>query len=591
MRHVLQQLMSNTLDLCQQQGLLPSHKSIALPAPIIERTREKKFGDFSCNIALQLAKPLGKNPRDLAALLVEQLPSSPYVQSARVAGPGFINFFLTPEAQEAVVGVILKEKNGYGTSTRGAGTPVLLEFVSANPTGPLHVGHGRGAAYGSVLANLLECVGYKVSREYYVNDAGRQADILAVSVWLRYLESFGETFIFPEAAYKGDYIHDIAASLRQAHGEALRKPCHELFTSALSIDSPNEPVSHDKYIDTLIDQARRLLGTSAYLTVQQHSVHAILEDIRNDLTEFGVTFDTWYSERQLFEKEAIPHCLEQLKANHYLYEREGTLWFNSTAFDDDKDRVVQRRNGQTTYFASDIAYHADKLNRGAKKLINILGADHHGYVARLKAGIAAMGNDPHCLDVLLVQFAILYRGKERVSMSTRSGSFITLRELREEVGNDAARFFYVMRKCEQHLDFDLELAKSQSNENPVYYIQYAHARICSVQKQLQEKGFTWDENNGLEHLNQLTQPQERTLMDTLSRYPEVIEAAAESYEPHVLTTYLRECANHFHTYYNAHAFIVEEETLRNGRLCLINATRWVLYNGLSLLGISAPESM
>ncbi len=589
MKHILQQLMTKTLDQCQQQGLFTQEERTAMPSPSIERTREKQFGDFSCNIALQLAKPLGKNPRDLAAFFIEQLPSSPYIKSTEVAGPGFINFHLTAAAQEAVIETILTTKSDYGRSILGANTPVLLEFVSANPTGPLHVGHGRGAAYGSVLANLLSCVGYQVTREYYVNDAGRQADILAVSVWLRYLESFGETFAFPEAGYKGDYIHDIAASLRKNYGETLLWPCDKVFEAIASVAPEAESSLHDKHIDALIARAQSLLGDANYLHVQQHSVQAILEDIREDLTEFGVTFDSWYSERQLFEKEAIPQCLAQAK--EYLYEREGNVWFNSTAFGDDKDRVVQRRNGQTTYFASDIAYHADKIKRGAKKLINILGADHHGYVARLKAGIAALGNDPNCLDILLVQFAILYRGKERISMSTRSGSFITLRELREEVGNDATRFFYVMRKCEQHLDFDLELAKSQSNENPVYYIQYAHARICSVQKQLQEKAITWDENNGLENLSQLTETQERTLMDTLSRYPETIEAAAENYEPHLLTTYLRECANHFHSYYNAHAFIVEDERLRNARLCLIKATQWVLCNGLSLLGITAPESM
>ena len=591
MKHTLEQLMDKALNQCHQQGLFTTEERAAMATPTIERTREKKFGDFSCNIALQLAKSLSKNPRELAATLMEHVPSSPYVQSTQVAGPGFINFFLTPAAQEAAIPLILKEKNHYGHSAFGNGIPVLLEFVSANPTGPLHVGHGRGAAYGSVLANLLECVGYDVSREYYVNDAGRQADILTVSVWLRYLESFGETLVFPEAGYKGHYIHDIAANLRETYGEALHHPCSEAFKDIEVVSPEGESTDHDKQIDGLITRAQTLLGETGYLNVQQHSVDSILDDIRDDLTEFGVTFDNWYSERQLFQKKAIPHCLEQLKKNKHLYEGEGNLWFNSTAFGDDKDRVVQRRNGQTTYFASDIAYHADKLNRGAKKLINILGADHHGYVARLKAGIAAMDKDPNCLDILLVQFAILYRGKERISMSTRSGSFITLRELREEVGNDATRFFYVMRRCEQHLDFDLELAKSQSNENPVYYIQYAHARICSVQKQLKEKGMTWDESNGLENLTQLTQPQERILMDTLSRYPETIEAAAQNYEPHLLTTYLRECANHFHTYYNAHAFLVEEESLRNGRLCLINATRWVLFNGLSLLGISAPESM
>lgn len=578
MKNLLLKLMADALDAGTQVGLFTPEARATFPLPHIERTRDKKFGDFSCNIAFQLAKSLGTSPRELATALINHLPDSPYLAKVELAGPGFINFFLTPKAQENVIEAILTAQENYGASDLGKEKSIILEFVSANPTGPLHVGHGRSAVYGSVLANLLRKVGYQVTCEYYINDAGRQADILAVSVWLRYLEALGEVIEFPEAGYRGEYINEIANGL--IHDKKFQRSAEEIKVTADTADH---------YIDRLILQAKKLLGNNDYLQIQNYSIQVILEDIKDDLSALGVTFDQWYSERQLFTKNLISPSLERLKS--YLYEQEGTLWFKSTAFGDDKDRVVQRNNGQPTYFASDIAYHADKLNRGVDKLINILGADHHGYVPRLKAAVTAMNYDPACLTTLLVQFAILYRGKERLSMSTRSGSFITLRELREEVGKDATRFFYVMRKCEQHLDFDLQLAKSQSNENPVYYIQYAHARICSVMKQLTEKNLQWDESQGLNHLHQLVEPQEKILLDSLSRYSEVIEAAAENYEPHLLTSYLRECANHFHSYYNTHIFLVEEETLRNSRLCLINATRWVLANGLTLLGITAPASM
>jgi arginyl-tRNA synthetase len=464
-----------------------------------------------------------------------------------------------------------------------------VEFVSANTTGPLHVGHGRGAAYGAAVANLLEAAGFGVHREYYVNDAGRQMDILAASVWLRYLEALGESFAFPINGYKGGYVRDIAASLRQIHGDKLHRPAAEVM-AGLPAD---EPAGGDKeeHIDAIIERAKILLGAADYRTVFDAGLNLVLSDIREDLQEFGVTYDEWYSERSLTESGAVTRALERLKTSGHAYEQNGALWFRATDFGDEKDRVLVRDNGQTTYFASDIAYHMDKLERGFERVIDVWGADHHGYVPRVKAALQAMGDDPTKLDVLLVQFAILYKGGERMQMSTRSGEFVTLRELRGEVGNDAARFFYVTRKCEQHMDFDLDLAKSQSADNPVYYIQYAHARVCSVLRQLDEKGLHRDVQRGNDHLHLLHEEHEQKLMVSLSRYPEVVEAAALNHEPHLIAHYLRELAYEFHTYYNSHQFLVETDALRDARLNLILATRQVIRNGLALLGVSAPESM
>ena len=585
MKHHLEHLLGNALAGLHSTGALPGHLSTIA----IERTRDRAHGDFACNIALTLAKSARRKPRDLAEQIVAALPASEQVAKVEVAGPGFINFFLTPAAFQNVINDVLNAGAQYGRSMRGVGQSIQVEFVSANPTGPLHVGHGRGAAYGAAVADLLEAIGHPVHREYYVNDAGRQMDILAASVWLRYLELCGETPVFPINGYKGDYVWDIAADLHRANADALRHPAATVFDGI----PPDEPAGGDKeaHIDALIARAKQLLGAADYRKVFDQGLNVILDDIRQDLAEFGVTYQQWYSERSLTESGAVDRAIDRLRGSGHLYEKDGALWFRSTDYGDEKDRVVVRDNGQKTYFASDIAYHMDKLERGYARVIDVWGADHHGYVPRVKAALAALGDDPAKLDVLLVQFAILYKGGERMQMSTRSGEFVTLRELRHEVGNDAARFFYVMRKCEQHLDFDLDLAKSQSTDNPVYYIQYAHARVCSVLRQLDEKGLPRDAARGAANLARLTEAHEQALLYTLSRYPEVLEAAALGHEPHQLAHYLRELANDFHAYYNAHQFLVDDAALRDARLNLILAVRQALANGLQLLGVSAPEAM
>lgn len=559
------------------------------PEISVERTRDPSHGDFASNIALMLAKPARMKPRDIAQAIVTALPHHDSIERIEIAGPGFINFQLRQDAFHSAVKDVFQAGDDYGRSTLGANRAVQVEFVSANPTGPLHVGHGRGAAYGAVVADLLALAGFRVHREYYINDAGRQMDILAASVWLRYLESYGEKLTFPSNGYKGEYVLPISESLKAIHGDAFRRSAAEAMA-----DLPaDEPLGGDKeeHIDAIVERAKHLLGAQDYRKVFDHGLGMIIADIKQDLSEFGVNYDEWFSERSLADNGSVDQLIERLKKSGHAYEKDGALWFRSTDFGDEKDRVVVRDNGQKTYFASDIAYHANKIARGYDQIIDIWGADHHGYVPRVKAALSALGDDPNKLEVLLVQFAILYRGGQKAQMSTRSGEFVTLRQLRDEVGNDAARFFYVMRKCEQHLDFDLDLAKSQSNDNPVYYIQYAHARVCSVFRELTEKGFTWDQKNGENSLHLLHESHEQALFQMISRFPEVIEVAALSREPHQIAHYLRELANGLHTYYNAHKFIVEDAALRNARLTLVGAIKQIIANGLRLLGVSAPQSM
>jgi arginyl-tRNA synthetase len=586
MKSLLSQLLSTAVSALQAQGDLPAD----IPNSVnLERTRDRQHGDYASNLAMVLGKAARARPRDLAEKLVAALPASEQVARIEIAGPGFINFFLSATAWHATLARILEQKSGYGRSNLGQGKAVQVEFVSANPTGPLHVGHGRGAAYGATVADLLDAVGYRVHREYYVNDAGRQMDILATSVYLRYLDLCGENLTFPVNGYKGDYVWDIAASLHRKHGDALRHPVDSLFQD-VPADEP-EGGDREAHIDGLIGRTRQLLGQTLYRETFDLGLDAILNDIRRDLEEFGVRYDEWFSERSLGDNGSVERAIQRLKDSGHTYKEGGALWFRSTDFGDEKDRVIVRDNGQTTYFASDIAYHMNKLERGYDRVIDIWGADHHGYVPRVKAALTALGDDADRLDVLLVQFAILYRGGERVQMSTRSGEFVTLRELRREVGNDAARFFYVLRKCEQHMDFDLDLAKSESSDNPVYYIQYAHARIASVFRQMEDKGLRWDPANGAAHLQRLREAHEDALLVSLSRYPEVVEAAATGHEPHQLAHFLRDLANEFHTYYNAHQFLVEDADLRDARLNLVAATGQVIANGLGLLGVSAPDSM
>lgn len=559
------------------------------PVVQIDRARDKSHGDFACNVALTLAKASGLKPRELAERIVAALPASSKIAKVDVAGPGFINFAMSTTAFQDVITEALQAGDKFGRSQLGNGKRVQVEFVSANPTGPLHVGHGRGAAYGAAVADLLTAVGYNVHREYYVNDAGRQMDILAASVWLRYLQRCGEIFDFPVNGYKGTYVFDIADLLLKSHAKNLHFPANEVMQDL----PPDETAggSKETYIDAIVARAKQLLGASNYRTVFDLGLNEILADIRQDLEEFGVVYDQWFSERSLSDNGSVDRAIERLKASGHAYEQDGALWFRSTEYGDEKDRVLVRENKQKTYFASDIAYHIDKLERGFERVIDVWGADHHGYVPRVKAALQAVGDDPAKLDVLLVQFAILYRSGERAQMSTRSGEFVTLRELRQDVGNDACRFFYVMRKSEQHLDFDLDLAKSQSSDNPVYYIQYAHARVCSVLRQMGEKGLEWSEKEGQANLHLLVEQHEQALMRSLTRYPEMVETAAMSHEPHQLAHFLHEVANDFHTYYNAHTFLVESSALRNARLNLILATQHVIRNGLALLGVTSPEKM
>jgi arginyl-tRNA synthetase len=586
LKHHIENLIASALAGLEATGALPPAHGAAIT---VDHTKSKEHGDYACNIALVLAKHARVKPRELAEKILKALPASDKVIKVEIAGPGFINFFLRPDANHGVIRDILDQRESFGRGRLGAGRKVQVEFVSANPTGPLHVGHGRGAAYGATLANLLDAAGFQVHREYYINDAGRQMDILATSVWLRYLELCGEKFDFPVNGYKGDYVYDIGATLHRENGDKYRHASAKVFEN-VPADEPNGG-DKEAHIDALIERAKSLLGPTTYRQVFDLGLNVILDDIRKDLEEFGVTYDQWFSERALVEDGAAERAIERLKKSGHVYEKEGALWFRSTDYGDEKDRVVVRDNGQKTYFAHDIAYHMDKLERGYDQVIDIWGADHHGYVPRVKAALAAIGDDPERLHVLLVQFAILYKGGERMQMSTRSGEFVTLRELRHEVGNDAARFFYVLRKCEQHMDFDLDLAKSQSNDNPVFYVQYAHARIHSVFRQMKEKGFAHDLANGDRNLARLTEPHERALIERLARYPEVLEAAATAHEPHQVAYYLRELAYDFHTYYGAHTFLVDDAAVRDARLNLIVAARQVIANGLKLLGVSAPETM
>ncbi|WP_027148434.1 arginine--tRNA ligase [Methylobacter tundripaludum] len=586
MKKKIEELILQAVETLKSNGVLAQEIT---PNITIDRTRDPQHGDFASNLALMLAKQVSTNPRQLAEKLIAALPQDAAIVKVELAGPGFINFFIDPTAQYQVIKQIHDEGPKFGLSNVGAGKKVQVEFVSANPTGPLHVGHGRGAAYGSVVADLLQAIGFDVHREYYVNDAGRQMDILAASIWLRYLEECGEVVHFPSNAYRGEYVREIAWNIHKNANNEYRRPVELVFEDI----PPDEPAGGDKeeHIDALIARAKTLLGAPLYQDFFQIGLNNILEDIKIDLSEFGVDYQEWFSERQLMDDGSVEKALERLRAAGHLYEKDGATWFACADLGDEKDRVVVRENGQSTYFASDIAYHMNKLDRGFDQIINIWGADHHGYIPRVRAAIQALGADESKLKVLLVQFASLYRGEEKVQMSTRSGEFVTLRQLRNEVGKDAARFFYVMRRSEQHMDFDLKLATSKSNENPVFYVQYAYARVCSVLRQLDEKN--WERNLplGMENLALLTEEHETNLLGTLARYPEVLERAALQYEPHQLIQYLRELANEFHTYYNAHQFLVEDAKIRNARLNLICAVKQILANGLSLLNINTPEAM
>ncbi|WP_424948484.1 arginine--tRNA ligase [Candidatus Spongiihabitans sp.] len=579
MKDIVIHLLAQAVEALQKQGVLDESAAQSIS---VERTREAAHGDFASNLAMKLAKQVNTSPRQLAQKIVAALPQSEVIETADIAGPGFINFHLARSAYLCVIDRIRHEPAAFGRSDIGRGQRVMVEFVSTNPTGPLHVGHGRGAAYGDALARVLRAAGYDAHSEYYINDAGRQMDILALSVWLRYLQRCGKEIQFPENAYQGDYVRDLAAQLKDQAGESYCIDTSELFKAL--------PDAKEESIDRLISRCREHLGDKDFRVLFDLGCEAMVDDIRQDLAEFGVLFQAWFSERSLLDNGDIDKSIKTLEQNGHIYEADGAKWFRATDFGDDKDRVVVRANGAHTYFASDTAYHYNKAQRGFDKIINIFGADHHGYVKRLHASFEALGNDPDRLQFLIVQFAILYRGGEKISMSTRTGEFVTLRDLRAEVGNDAARFFYVQRKPDQHLDFDLDLAKSQSSDNPVYYIQYAHARICSVFRQLEQRGMP-TLTDATPNYALLKAPQEFDLLKTLSRFPEVVEAAASGFAPHQVAYYLRELAHVFHTYYNAHPFLSSADDVRLARLGLIDATRIVIANGLDLLGVTVPEKM
>lgn len=551
----------------------------------LTRTKQASHGDYSCNLAMQLAKALRQNPRDVAQSLIAALPTSPYLEKVEVAGAGFINLFLKPAAKQQYVEVILHSKEAFGRSDFGQDRKVQVEFVSANPTGPLHVGHGRGAAMGASLANILAMAGFQVTREYYVNDAGRQMDILALSTWLRYLEHNGVSIPFPANAYQGEYVRAMAQLIHQAHAQRYVHHPDQLI-EGLSDSVRETPISTDDELDQLIANCKKILGQD-YAYIHNFVLTEQLGDCRNDLMEFGVEFDTWFSEQSLFDNGLVVHAMQLLDEKKALYQQDGATWFRSTDFGDEKDRVVCRENGQFTYFASDIAYHLNKFERGFDQVINIWGADHHGYIPRVKGALQALGQDPSRLEVALVQFAVLYRDGKKASMSTRSGEFVTLRELRQDVGKDAARFFYVLRKSDQHLDFDLDLAKSQSNDNPVYYVQYAHARVCSV---LAQWGGEVDELLQAD-TSVLTESAELVLLQKMIDFTDIVETAARELSPHLIAFYLKELAGEFHSYYNSTRFLVPDASLQLARLALVASIRQILNNGLCLLGVSAPDKM
>lgn len=601
MNTAIQAALDHAVQSLQAEGVLPSDWNNSAH---LTRTKDRTHGDFASNIAMIGAKAAGMKPRDLAEKILAHLPEVADISKADIAGPGFINFFLNADQRFTVLDQIQAQKDQFGQSNANAEKRIQVEFVSANPTSSLHVGHGRGAAYGMTVANLLEATGAKVDREYYVNDAGRQMDILATSTYLRYLELTGQTLVFPKNAYQGDYVKEIAQSVIEKDGNAYVRDVVDVykdvpedvqFAAELDADGNKVVLSGDKekHIDGLIFNAQNLLS-EGYRVFHQAALEAILDDIKDDLGEFGVTFNQWFSEDSLTVK--IDEALQMLDQRGFLYEKEGNIWFKSTEFGDEKDRVVKRRNGQTTYFASDIAYHLNKLQRGYTDIVDIWGSDHHGYIARVKAAIDALGYDSKKLTVLLVQFVSLWRGGEMIQMSSRSGQFVTLRDLRKEVGNDAARFYYVMRKSEQHIDFDLDLAVSQSKDNAVYYIQYAYARVNRmVDIKAPEKNISFARDQ-LANYNAslLTLEAETEILAKLAAYPEILIRAANSYEPHQIGNYLKELAALFHGWYNLDdAKVLDDQNipLSQARLLLSINVQQVLKNGLTLLGVSAPYEM
>jgi len=577
----LHNLFNQAIEQLKSDAVIPGDHQVQLK---FERTRQKEHGDYATNVAMTLAKPAKRKPRELAELIVAALPSDPLIVKVDIAGPGFINTFLDASTRSSILSVVAEQGDAYGLSEPNSKQKILVEFVSANPTGPLHVGHGRGAAYGDALARVLRAAGNTVEREYYVNDAGRQMDILAVSVWIRYCQANKLDIALPDNGYKGEYISTMGSQLSDLHNDTYVIPADDVSAVQAGLEL-------EEALDATIALVKEKLGSQGYAVFFDLALTTILTDIRQDLGEFGVDYDTWFSERSLFSNKKIETVIDKLKASQDVYQKGGALWFKTTEYGDEKDRVVVRENGQPTYFASDIAYHYDKLDRGFDLAINVWGSDHHGYIPRVKAALTALGLDSEKLKILLVQFAVLYRGGEKLGMSTRSGEFVTLRDLRNEIGSDAARFFYAQRKSEQHMDFDLDLAKSQSNDNPMYYVQYAHARICRLFSKASEQGVDTSNIDSAD-LKTLKSDSEAQLMTLLQRFPEVIESAANHYEPHQVTYYLRDLATAFNSYYNNAPKILEQDPVkRDAMLALCDGTRQVLKNGLTVIGVGAPTSM
>ena len=555
-----------------------------LPVTLQENS-DKNHGDLASNIALILAKPLETNPQIIANAIKDAFINDEDLIKVEVAGPGFINFFLSTKTHNEVLKQIFNEKGSYGKSEPNNQT-VLIEYVSSNPTGPLHVGHGRGAVFGSVLAALLREAGFKVDEEYYINDFGRQMNILAASLWLRYAQLFNSEINMIKNGYQGEYLISIADSLKQIQSDKFYSSQEEV-----SILINPEKEEDEAFTDKIVEAVHSMLGEDFFL-LRNFALEEILKIIKKDLLDFGVNHNYWFSESSLYDPDGSTKtkgdkAIEELSSLGFVYEKEDAVWFRSSDFGDDKDRVLKRSNGEHTYFASDVAYHGDKYERGYDRVINIWGSDHHGYTPRVNAAMEASNRDIKKLEVVYIQFANLIRAGKKVTMSTRSGEFITLKELMDEVTTEAARFFYINRKADQHLDFDLDLAKEQSKDNPLYYIQYAHARICSVLK----KSNTTNKDLVDSDLSLLDLEKEVEIQKILKQYPSVIERAAKSSEPHLICYYLKDLAGLFHSYYNSEKFIVEDEKLMNSRLFLLNGIKQVLLNGLLVLGINAPEEM
>lgn len=561
MKEIVTELLESALATLQSEGTLPSDQTFS---PQVGNTKDKAHGDYACNVALVAAKAAGCPPRQLAENLISKLPASSAVAKVEIAGPGFINFFMSTASAFEVVNTILDQGHGYGRNNQGQGSQVQVEFVSANPTGPLHVGHGRGAAIGDCLCRLLDANGYKVTREFYYNDAGAQINNLALSVQARAKGLTPDSDSWPADGYRGDYIIDVANS----------------YLAGETVTADDREVTGQKDPEDLE-------------SIQEFAVAYLRREQDLDLKAFGVAFDVYFLESSLYQDGKVEAAVERLTDNGFTYEKDGAMWLMTTEFGDDKDRVMRKKDGGYTYFLPDVAYHLDKWQRGFTTVINEQGADHHSTVTRVRAGLQALdaGIPKGWPDYVLHQMVMVTRSGQEVKISKRAGSYVTLRDLIDEVGRDATRFFLAARRVDSQLTFDIDLARSQTNENPVYYIQYAHARICSVLRKLAEEGQPRDWNESLGDLTLLTLDEEKDLANQLARYPELVANAAAQREPHHLTHYLRELAGQFHTYYNAHKVLVEDTAVRDARVSLYLAVRQVIANGLDLLGVSAPEEM